>query len=107
MKGATRPATAPAYIPGYRRDGSPEAVGMNELLAGETIDRVEMGAVSAEGYSVTKLVLRSGKTVIVTPLPVPDDVQRHTGVRWATAWAVFHPRGVGRILLPGVGIPER
>ena len=85
---------------GVRGDGTQVNRDLNDFLVGQQIERVEMGAMTAEGYSVARLVLVGGDQVLIIPQMVEPAVTERSGLVAAIRF-VFHPRRPRRIVIPG------
>lgn len=95
---------APQFIPGLRRDGSPDTRGLNDYLSGEVVDHVEIGAVDGEAV-VARVVFQSGGVLFLRPDRVGrESLAAQRGAHWTTTFTYYPPKAKPGIIVPGHGV---
>jgi hypothetical protein len=84
---------APAMRRYHPGDGSAIQQELSAYLVGQVIDRIEAGGLTEEGAGVSRLLLRTGESALVFPLP--------TSAGWIVTWAF--QSGAPHLITPGVG----
>ena len=82
------------------RDGSPVSRDLNQFLVGQEIVSVQAGALTEEGYSVTRMLFHSGDQLLVIPAKVDPEVRREAGIELVTHF-IFQKAKARKIWIPG------
>ena len=82
------------------KDKSPVNRDLNDFLVGQEITSIEAGALTEEGYSVTRIRFRSGDQLLVIPAKVDPQVTREAGIELVTHF-LFQRRKTGKLWMPG------